>query len=333
MFLSKRGCGDKRGMIDSIDIKNFQSHKKTKILFKKGLNVITGPSDSGKSSVIRAILWVANNRPSGDAIRNWDCSDKDETRVEMKMDGVTVSKSRKQNKTFYYLEDSRIGAESICYEAVNKDVPERISEEINMTEFNVQTQHQSYFLLNDSGGDIAGKLNDLVGLNVIDTLFKNLNSGISDTNRELKEIDAGIESANDGLEKLSYLDDALKKMEELFVDTENFEKISSDILFLERVISAYEGIQEEIDEAKPLLDNEEKVKALLAMVGDYERTLEEYDWISEIKNKYEVNKKLIGFYAKEIDGLEKDYKELLQSNMVCPLLGVNCKELKNYGRK
>lgn len=54
-------------LIKSVKISNFQSHKSTLIDFADQgcLTVITGPSDSGKSAVIRAIRWLCYNTPQG----------------------------------------------------------------------------------------------------------------------------------------------------------------------------------------------------------------------------------------------------------------------------
>ena len=57
-------------MIKEISIKNFQSHKDSHIELSDGVNIIVGASDSGKSSLIRAIKWLATNRPSGESIRS-----------------------------------------------------------------------------------------------------------------------------------------------------------------------------------------------------------------------------------------------------------------------
>ena len=51
--------------MDTITIKNFQSHKKTVITLAPTLTAITGKSDHGKSSIIRALRWVYNNKPQG----------------------------------------------------------------------------------------------------------------------------------------------------------------------------------------------------------------------------------------------------------------------------
>lgn len=48
-------------MISKITIRNFQTHKKSELEFTDGVNLIVGSSDNGKSSVIRAFRWLAEN--------------------------------------------------------------------------------------------------------------------------------------------------------------------------------------------------------------------------------------------------------------------------------
>ena len=52
--------------IKRVTLENFQSHKHSVIDFDEQLNVIVGPSDSGKSAIIRGIKWVLYNEPTGD---------------------------------------------------------------------------------------------------------------------------------------------------------------------------------------------------------------------------------------------------------------------------
>jgi DNA repair protein SbcC/Rad50 len=56
--------------IAGLEIRGFQSHTDTKISFSEGLNVITGPSDSGKTALLRLVRWIAFNEPSGAAYVN-----------------------------------------------------------------------------------------------------------------------------------------------------------------------------------------------------------------------------------------------------------------------
>ena len=43
--------------ITSVTLKNFQAHKDTTVQFDRGLNIIVGESNNGKTSILRGILW------------------------------------------------------------------------------------------------------------------------------------------------------------------------------------------------------------------------------------------------------------------------------------
>lgn len=44
--------------IKKLVVDNFQSHEHTEVEFGPGLNVIVGPSDHGKSALVRALRWL-----------------------------------------------------------------------------------------------------------------------------------------------------------------------------------------------------------------------------------------------------------------------------------
>ena len=52
--------------IEKVILENFQSHKFTSVEFDRGLNIIVGASDSGKTAILRAIKWALYNDPAGD---------------------------------------------------------------------------------------------------------------------------------------------------------------------------------------------------------------------------------------------------------------------------
>jgi len=165
-------------MIKSTTLENFQSHTLSELKFHEGVNVITGVSDSGKSSIIRAWYWLIHNRPSGEDFKNWKAHKKDQVAVEVMTDKDTFAIIRSDGKTTYSTNEQN-------FSAIKTDVPSEISEALNITDYNLQTQFQPYFLLQDSPGEVARKLNELVGLDIIDLLYKNLSSEIRTTNAEL----------------------------------------------------------------------------------------------------------------------------------------------------
>ena len=85
-------------VIRGIKLVGFQSHVDTSINLTEGLNVITGPSDSGKTAVIRAVRWVALNEPQGDAVVNQSVG---YAQVTIITDTGVVTKVRNKGKVRY----------------------------------------------------------------------------------------------------------------------------------------------------------------------------------------------------------------------------------------
>lgn len=95
--------------IQEVTIEGYQSHTNSTFRLSPGLTVITGPSDAGKTAIIRALRWFAFNEPTGEAflhtIRNPDGSIKeavDQVKVSVTFDnGITITKTRRKGKTTY----------------------------------------------------------------------------------------------------------------------------------------------------------------------------------------------------------------------------------------
>lgn len=117
-------------MIESVKLKNFQSHKENTFSFTKGVNAIVGPSDSGKTAILRALRWLIWNRPLGDAFRSdWG----GDTEVTVTVDGQLITRYKHDNKHGY-----KIG--KIDLKAIGTDVPEEVSTILNIDEINLQQQ-------------------------------------------------------------------------------------------------------------------------------------------------------------------------------------------------
>ena len=87
-------------MLDRLSMTGFQAHEKTVLEFSSKVNIITGTSNSGKTSIVRALNLLINNRPGGNGFIK---DDKDETVLGLsfkrrdKSFVVTRKKSRKSN--------------------------------------------------------------------------------------------------------------------------------------------------------------------------------------------------------------------------------------------
>lgn len=165
--------------IGAVTIKGFQSHVDSCFTLSPGLTVITGPSDAGKTAIIRALRWLAFNEPQGEAflhtIRTADGSIKsavDEAAVTVEFsDGTVVTKTRRKGKTTY--------THSLYPEPWEKaEVPPEIRKTLGLqkqaygetfeTCLNFAFQLDPPFLLSETGSAGAKVLGKLAGTEVVD---------------------------------------------------------------------------------------------------------------------------------------------------------------------
>lgn len=244
-------------MIRSIAIENVQSHISSELPFHEGVNVITGDTDAGKSVIIKLIRWVKDNRPTGEEYKNWDAAEDDQMAGEIITDEDTVAIIRKDGKTSYSLNNGK------PLEALDKSVPLEITEALNLADYNIQTQFQNYFLLQDTPGEVARKINELTGLDVIDTLYSNIAHEIRNTNTEINISKNVIKETKESLKQYQNLDE----IDKLITSIENTYQISLDttskINFITKLVRSYDSIQKEWEEANTVVELEKTVDSLL----------------------------------------------------------------------
>mgnify|MGYP001308313083 CR=1 FL=1 len=259
---------------DVITIKNFQAHKETTLELSEGLNVITGDTDSGKSSILRACRWLSEGRPTGDSIKNWNSPDEKTEVVLCTKDNKRIGKIRK-DKTVY-----SFGRK--VYEATKTEVPQEIRDFLNLSDINIQTQHQRYFLLDDSPGEVARKLNELVGLDIITTIYKRINHKIASVEEEIRRDTDEMKRIQTELDELLYIekfDASLKKLESLIEKKTVIEKKHGLVC---SAIQNFNEIESEIEKLTPVLKIKEKVESLYDSILEHSRLVEKTTKVEDL---------------------------------------------------
>jgi len=125
-------------MIQTIQINNFQSHKHTYLTLDPGVNIIVGPSDSGKTAILRALRWLVWNRPTGEAFRSsWG----GETLVEITLDDFILQRSKDKENIYKIVNDNEVK----LLKAFGTEVPEEVSKILNLDDSNLQQQMDAPF--------------------------------------------------------------------------------------------------------------------------------------------------------------------------------------------
>ena len=228
-------------------IENFQSHQYTEIDFTGGLNVFVGPSDSGKSAILRALKWVLFNTPRGtDFIR----TGAKECRVRLVlMDGTEVLRIRSRSVNRYVLR-TKDGEEQI-FEGFGNSVPEEITSihqivpvELDQKELllNFGTQLESPFLLFESNQNKAKTIGRISGAHLIDKALKKTGTDRLALSGQIKQLEQEKE-----------------KLEEKLKPYENLQQLEADFQVAEQ---AFHNVQKKKHLEKRLEKNLESLNEI-----------------------------------------------------------------------
>lgn len=144
--------------LEKLRIRGFQAHDDLTVEFDPAITTIQGPTDAGKSAILRALRWLAFNRPAGDAFRR---ARADRTAVDLRVDGKIISRRKGSGKNIYK-QDKKVFA------AMGNRVPEEIAAVLNLGDLNFAGQFDPPFWLADSPGEVSRQLNAIIDLGVID---------------------------------------------------------------------------------------------------------------------------------------------------------------------
>ncbi|GAB6136947.1 AAA family ATPase [Halanaerobaculum tunisiense] len=209
-------------LIKAIEIKNFQSHADTRIELDDGFNVITGPSDQGKSAIVRALRWVLYNEPLGD---NYIQTGKRNCRVKVELDtGYEIIRRRTPSKNGYIIVDPA-GNQQVL-EKIGRSVPQEVTNLHQMPKvdldvdyeltLNLDYQLAGPFLLGQQskGSQRAKALGRLLDIHLVDSASRGTNRDIRHCQQEEKRLSIDVEELTKELKEFQDLPALAKEIEE-----------------------------------------------------------------------------------------------------------------------
>lgn len=295
-------------MLESITITNFQGLKKLFFNFDERVTSLTGKSDQGKSSAIRALRWVCLNEAPKNLIRNGA----EFVRVKLCIDGHSIVRKKSKNANCYILDGKKL-------KAIGTDVPEEIRNIINVSDVNFQSQLDPHFWFSKTSGQVSKELNQIVNLGVIDQSLFNVASKRRKTKAKEEVIQDRLKTAKSKVKELDWVDIADQQLREI-------ESVQSAIADKQKmrdgIQSSISEIQNRIEELewldtpsyiinglvvgmKEWLDKQELVDGLQNMLAEYDREKAILELESSI---IEIDELLVGM--REYLRKNTDYVEL-----------------------
>lgn len=287
-------------MIESIQLRNFESHKNTKIQLTHGINIISGESRNGKSSIIRGVYWVRNNKPSGlSMISFWNRDKKDNpikpTFVDIVLtNGTEIKRERSPEFNGYMVGETKL-------EAIGQTVPEDIEKAFNITDVNVQYQFDRPFLLDDSPADVARFFNKTIRLDLIDRVQSKAELMRRRTNQE-------INSGEENIKKLKEQVDEFEWVELAEITLEKAETIEKRMVKNNELLNVLTSMLQEYTKCSDTIKKWDEMKKCVLLINEIENTIKN---ITEKQKVYDELKATLESYQmqKEIISKEKNISE------------------------
>lgn len=295
-------------MLEKIVIKNFQSHRDTELILSDGVNVIVGDTDSGKSSVLRALTWAIDNKCDDSSfIRRGE----NEVSVELTFDDFTVERKRDKDNIY----NLTVGKKTQKFKAFKQAIPSDIVDLLNMSDVNIQSQLEAPFLLSQSAGEVAKTLNRMVDLSIIHESISEIKKQVLFNNREIENISKQIEDNKILLEQFGFIPALEKKVEGYECLAKEQVALETKISDQAKLMSRFYTYRDKVDSFDEILAVEDKVNKATESISKYKKQAQQIktiatliDSICDNQTEYKRLEKLI-----ELDPKVKEAVELVKT--------------------
>lgn len=293
-------------MLEKLTVKNFQSHKDSELNFSEGVNTIIGTTDHGKSSIFRSLCLVCNNKPDGTHfVSHWLKNEKGKlkgsTECSLNIDDNIIS--RRKGILNEYEVNGKI------YKAFNRDVPTQVSEILNLGDYSIQPQNESFFLLNLPKTKVAEEFNKIVNLEIIDYSVNNVNSLLREKKTDYKVNNELSIDYSKQIEQFTDLPQREKDVEKLIQLENSISKDYDKVSTLTKCIYGLKSILNEIENYNKMLNLKPKIEKLITKFLDLDKCSLK---ISEMKKTIEKLRLTFRHLAKcrEVVSAEKKLLDL-----------------------
>lgn len=263
--------------ITSVTLKNFQAHKDTTVQFDRGLNIIVGESNNGKTSILRGILWAIDNQPLGNdfimAGEN-DCS------VTINFsDGTYIERGRTVKDTGYYkiryIDDNGKYIDQ-TYRGFTNAVPVEVANvhqmpKVNITKdiethLNVLSQLDGPFLLTESPLVKASAIGRITGTHVIDAAIKESNKTIQSNRKLIKSYSEDLQQKENERKQLPDIKSMEAFTKKYAYIVKYITKLNDSVIKLNTDLQQISQYQQQMIQEKERYERLKKVAALLPII-------------------------------------------------------------------
>ncbi len=188
-------------MINKLTLKNWQRHKSLELELGS-VTTIVGPTNAGKSAILRALAWLAVGNVPGFVPKSKKMvrHGTKRTTVSVEVGKHSISRS-KGDKNLYHVNGTRLTA-------FGQKVPDEVSQILNLNDLNFQKQVGMPFWFAESPGQLSKQMNKIVDLSVIDETLKNLGRMIQKSKAKHEIVTEELKTTREKRNELRFVEEA-----------------------------------------------------------------------------------------------------------------------------
>lgn len=220
---------------ESLELFNFQPHEHILVGLDVFVTTIIGPSDVGKSSLLRGLEWVCLNQPQGLAIvRN--CTGDDPwagskfVEAILKFDGHVLRRRRTSDDNLYILDGQE-------FRAFGTNVPEEISRLLAVHGICFVVQGEPHFWFSLTSGEVSKEINEIVDLSIIDRTQAAISKIVSIHRATSKVCADRLQAAKEQKKALAWVEQADADLSQIELALEAKQRHSKAVVELSAIIA------------------------------------------------------------------------------------------------
>jgi len=269
-------------------LKNFQGHKDSEIDLSQALTCIVGSTNSGKSSIIRALKFVLCGEPWHKSFIT-NGAEYAEIKLELS-DGTLITRQKSDTKNAYIVN-------GVTYENFGVKVPSDVQRILGIREVDIEPdpinlnfsdQLDSLFLVDESDTTKARILNKLSGLDVIDQILQDLSDDKRAVTGDARIYTKSIIDLEDKLKGYYGIDSKKNLMFAVEIDIDKYQKQINKLqnyLDMKEQISVWKKQKMEITELEHQFNQIDAID-VDAVVGSIKALETKYNTLIDIKEQY-----------------------------------------------
>lgn len=284
----------------SVRLRNFQRHKDLTIDLSPGITTIIGATDSGKSSIVRALRWAMLNEAPRNLVR----------RGQKKVGVTLTTQSGRKVRRARLGTSNEYRVDSKPFVAFKTDVPTPVQEVLKVSEMNFSTQFDAPFWFAASAPEVSRRLNKLVNLSLLDTVLSNIAARVR---KEKLTVEIVRERRLEAIAERDQTQNApaiFKEVEQLVEMLGKRTRLIGQIEELDRLINLVRELKQEERELPDL----EKLDADVRKLGEMRKQL--FRLTDQINTCREAAQE-IRIYDDKLNGKEIEFHKLNKGK--CPL--------------